>query len=108
MRRAVTPIVVGLAGLVAALTATGAGVRAQTPATPQPLLTFSTDIQPILARSCWSCHGADRRSGLDLRTRAGALEGGGEGPAIVPGRSGRESAVPSHCRPRRACHADGG
>ncbi len=76
MRRPVTSIVVGLAGMVAALSVTGGDVRAQTQVTPQPLLTFSTDIQPILARSCWACHGSDRRSGLDLRTRAGALAGG--------------------------------
>ena len=87
MRRPVTSIVVGLAGMVAALSVTGGDVRAQTQVTPQPLLTFSTDIQPILARSCWACHGSDRRSGLDLRTRAGALAGGRQGQAIVPGRS---------------------
>ena len=67
MRRAVTPIVVGLAGLVAAVTVTGAGVRAQTPSTPQPLLTFSTDIQPILARSCWACRASSRSSSSFVR-----------------------------------------
>jgi mono/diheme cytochrome c family protein len=40
----------------------------------------------ILRQSCWSCHGEDRMSGLDLRTRAGAVEGGGRGVAIRPGK----------------------
>ena len=45
-------------------------------------------IRPILERSCWNCHGeAVQLSGLDLRTREGALEGGDYGPAIVPGRA---------------------
>ena len=83
MSRAVTARLVGL--VVMSVVATTVVARAQ-PAAQRPL-TFLADIQPIMARSCWSCHGADRESGLDLRTRAGALEGGIMGPAIVPGRS---------------------
>ena len=83
MSRAVTARLVGL--VVMSVVATTVVARAQTAA--QRPLTFLADIQPIMARSCWSCHGADRESGLDLRTRAGALEGGIMGPAIVPGRS---------------------
>ena len=49
---------------------------------------FTSDIRPIMERSCWSCHGEEfQRSGLDLRTRDDALVGGRAGPAIVPGRA---------------------
>ena len=65
---------------VAVVTATGA--EAQNPAT------FTSDIRPIMEGSCWDCHGEElQRSGLDLRTRDGALRGGSNGPAIVPGRA---------------------
>ena len=51
-------------------------------------VTFTDHIRPIMERSCWNCHGAAAQlSGLDLRTRDGALEGGSRGPALVPGRA---------------------
>ena len=62
---------------VTALTATG--VEAQNPAT------FTSDIRPIMERSCWACHGEElQRSGLDLRTRADAIWGRGNGAALAP------------------------
>ena len=65
---------------VATLTATQA--EAQNPAS------FTSDIRPIMERSCWDCHGEElQRSGLDLRTRDDAILGGRGGPAIVPGRA---------------------
>ncbi len=58
------------------------GVQAQNPDV------FTNDIRPIMERRCWTCHGEEvQRSGLDLRTRESALEGGVRGPAIVPGRA---------------------
>ncbi len=53
----------------------------------QDLISFSRDIRPILQHSCWACHGGLRTSGLDLRTREGALRGGENGVAIVPGKA---------------------
>lgn len=41
----------------------------------------------ILQLNCVSCHGEQRMSGLDLRQRESMLEGGGKGPALVPGRA---------------------
>ena len=55
---------------------------AEDPAPP----TFEKDIQPILARHCFDCHGEDtQESKLDLRTVSEMLRGGENGPAIVRG-----------------------
>jgi mono/diheme cytochrome c family protein len=46
------------------------------------------DAFQILQQRCFQCHGeALKMSGLDLRTRAGILKGGTNGPAIVPGNA---------------------
>ncbi len=49
---------------------------------------FQSEIQPILARHCVRCHGADKRRGrLRLHTWDDALDGGKKkGPAIVAGK----------------------
>jgi hypothetical protein len=39
----------------------------------------------ILQARCVVCHGEEKKSGLDLRTREGLLKGGSRGPAIKPG-----------------------
>ncbi len=39
----------------------------------------------ILQTRCVVCHGKDKESGLDARTREGLLKGGSRGPAINPG-----------------------
>ena len=48
---------------------------------------FETNIRPILATKCYSCH-AERddkdEGGLTLDTRQGWEKGGDHGPAIVP------------------------
>ncbi|MFN0166512.1 MAG: PSD1 and planctomycete cytochrome C domain-containing protein [Bryobacteraceae bacterium] len=50
-------------------------------------VSFTQSIRPVLARSCWNCHGgAAQLSGLDLRTRETALTGGTRGAAILPGK----------------------
>jgi hypothetical protein len=48
---------------------------------------FSRDVQPLLRRSCWSCHGEEaEEGGLRLDVRKRALEGGDGGRVIEPGR----------------------
>jgi mono/diheme cytochrome c family protein len=46
---------------------------------------FETNIRPILATSCASCHIDGNRGGLSLASRDSILKGGNSGPAIVPG-----------------------
>ncbi|MBT6153678.1 MAG: DUF1553 domain-containing protein [Planctomycetaceae bacterium] len=43
---------------------------------------FRAKVEPILVRRCLECHGADRKGGLDLRTKAAAFQGGESGAAI--------------------------
>lgn len=50
---------------------------------------FETRIRPVLVEQCYSCHSAeskDIRGGLLLDTRAGLLNGGDSGPALIPGK----------------------
>ena len=49
---------------------------------------YVQDIKPLLARRCYSCHGAlKQKNQLRLDTAALAVQGGSSGPAIVPGKS---------------------
>ena len=41
----------------------------------------------IFQNHCIRCHGADKKSGLDLRTREAVLKGGLRGAALLPGNS---------------------
>jgi mono/diheme cytochrome c family protein len=49
--------------------------------------TWQSDIGPLLAERCGTCHHAGGMAGLDLTSYAGALAGGASGPAVVPGDS---------------------
>src|SRR5258708_400265 len=53
--------------------------------------TFEKDIRPIFKAHCFDCHGEGEKlkGGLDLRLRRLMLKGGGDGPAIVPGKTER-------------------
>jgi len=58
--------------------------------TPEPLpvggaLTYSETIGPLLTARCGNCHGEDGILGLNLTTYKTTLEGGNNGPGIVPG-----------------------
>lgn len=49
---------------------------------------FAQDIQPLLQKHCWSCHGSEKQeSGLRLDLRDAAMLGGDSGKAIQPGDS---------------------
>ena len=55
---------------------------------------FETKVRPVLADSCLKCHGEKKQSsGLRLDSRAAILEGGLNGPAIVPGNQGQSLLI---------------
>jgi mono/diheme cytochrome c family protein len=67
--------------------ATGAGQAAEQ-------VDYRRDIQPLLTRHCYECHGPDKqKSGLRLDTVAAATKGGYNGAAIVPGKSGESLLI---------------
>ncbi len=46
---------------------------------------FETQVRPLLAAKCYSCHTASQMGGLRLDSRDGLTQGGARGAAIVPG-----------------------
>ncbi len=59
----------------------------------QAKVNFLRDIQPILAASCYKCHGGDKASGqLKLDVKALAMKGGISGAVIAPG-SNKDSRI---------------
>ena len=46
---------------------------------------FETQIRPILAESCYSCHTQTMLGGLRLDSQEAMLKGGKSGPAVMPG-----------------------
>lgn len=56
--------------------------------TPEQLSFFETRIRPVLVNHCYECHSAKSeqvRGGLLLDSRAGLLQGGDSGAALIPG-----------------------
>jgi len=53
--------------------------------------TFEKDIRPIFKAHCFECHGEGEKlkGGLDLRLRRLILQGGDDGPVLVPGKPDR-------------------
>jgi mono/diheme cytochrome c family protein len=77
----------------APVTAQEAGERAVLPPAAGRKIDYRKDIQPILAKNCYSCHGPEKqKSDLRLDRKSAALAGGAEGPAFVPG-DGAESPL---------------
>ncbi len=64
------------------------------PASPEASAFFEASVRPVLAESCWKCHGPDKQSGgLRLDSRESIMEGGDAGPAVVPGEPDRSPLV---------------
>ncbi|MFN3484635.1 MAG: DUF1553 domain-containing protein [Planctomycetota bacterium] len=63
---------------------------------PQGVEFFEKKIRPVLADKCYSCHSTSAKKvkgGLLLDSRAGALKGGNQGPALRPGAPERSLLV---------------
>ena len=55
---------------------------------------FARDIEPLLAKRCLVCHGAQQQmSGLRLDQKEAALKGGAAGEDIVPGKSAESRLI---------------
>lgn len=64
------------------------------PAAAERKIDFIKDIQPILAASCYSCHGTDNQeAGLRLDARKTAFEGGDSGSVILKGDSAKSPLI---------------
>jgi len=75
-------------GGVLCLLVVGATVPQALPPVATRKVDFASDVEPILARSCIQCHGAEvQMGGLRLDTRAAAIAGGRSGAVIRPGDS---------------------
>lgn len=63
-------------------------------------VTYTKDIQPIFAKSCYPCHSAKNprpKGKLRLDTLADVLKGGEDGPALVKGDSAKSTMVAQIC-----------
>ncbi len=48
---------------------------------------FEAEVRPLLIETCQKCHGPKKQeAGLRLDSRQGMLQGGDNGPAVVPGK----------------------
>ncbi|HYM13265.1 MAG TPA: DUF1553 domain-containing protein [Bryobacterales bacterium] len=46
---------------------------------------FELKVRPVLAKNCFACHTSARMGGLEMKSRESLLQGGKDGPVIVPG-----------------------
>src|SRR5262245_17041271 len=61
---------------------------ARLPEASKVTVDFARDIEPLLRKNCYSCHGAElQEGGLRLDQRKRAFEGGDNGAVLVPGKS---------------------
>lgn len=95
-----TAAVLCLAGLGCSAPATKSADTAGQPAnaatSEAKLVTFATDIKPILDESCSSCHLEENERGkFNMDTRDKALQPGKNGPRIIPG-DGEHSPIIQH------------
>ena len=69
------------------------------PAATQTGITFDKDIKPIFEKSCFKCHGPEKKKG-DLRVDSleATLKGGENGPNVVKGNSAKSTLVHSIAR----------
>jgi hypothetical protein len=74
-------------GAIAAAPLTWRAVHAQKPAQSTPI-DFARDIEPILAKNCYECHGPKKeKAHLRLDSAAGVMKGGEAGAIVLPGNS---------------------
>src|SRR5260221_13289592 len=78
----------GAIGLVLMVLNSRPGLRAQAGGAAGAKIDYSRDIQPVLEKSCYSCHGAKMQmAGLRLDLKSAAMAGGQSGAVILPGKA---------------------
>ena len=76
-------IVLGVAGISLAAFAAKPQPQPQDAASPE---FYTSQVQPILQKNCYTCHAGDaHRGGLAIDTHDALMKGGNDGPAVVPG-----------------------
>jgi mono/diheme cytochrome c family protein len=64
------------------------------PPSPEAMRFFESKVRPLLVENCYKCHGPDKQKGeLRVDSRTALLEGGDQGPAIVPGQPDKSLLV---------------
>jgi mono/diheme cytochrome c family protein len=90
-----------LMAMFAAATAFAADVDVSKlpPAAKKEGLTFDKDIRPLFEKSCFKCHGPEKKKG-DLRVDSleATLKGGENGPNVIKGDGAKSSLVHSIAR----------
>jgi mono/diheme cytochrome c family protein len=87
-------VLVVAGGLLAAEKAPSTLDLSKLPAVATEPVDYAKDIQPLLSKHCYSCHGAEKqKSGLRLDRKAEALAGGDAGKVILPGKSAESSLI---------------
>src|SRR5688572_31583940 len=81
--------------LLQALLVTRGGNANDLPPAASRAIDYSTDVQPILRRACYECHGPTKeKSGYRLDVRSVALTGGESyAPNIVVGKSAESPLI---------------
>jgi mono/diheme cytochrome c family protein len=96
LRRPLPPLALPLLALMAVAIADPATADPGHPAAAHSV-DFNREVRPILAKTCFACHGADekhREAGLRLDVREAAVKPLADGKtAIVPGRSDQSELV---------------
>ncbi|MDB6123958.1 MAG: hypothetical protein JWQ71_2951 [Pedosphaera sp.] len=64
------------------------------PASDKKEVTYAADIKPMLEKSCFKCHGAEKqKSKLRLDSLDAVIKGGDNGPDIVAGKVDKSPLV---------------
>ncbi len=61
---------------------------------PDAKVDFARHVQPLFARHCYACHGAEKqKAGLRLDVKSAAMLGGDSGAAIVPSKAEQSKLI---------------
>jgi hypothetical protein len=94
-KRLICTLFIALAccGAISSVRSSSAQTKARAKAQLTAQVDFQRQIEPILARSCYQCHGAKKAAGqLRLDLKDAAMKGGISGGAIIPG-DGKQSLL---------------